>query len=111
MKYEAATLVVALLSVTNAVPVANGPSLPKRMLRGREVPGEHAHQDVLDICNKNLQLNNPANIEDCVFGLLGDAAGAAGQGDITNTDCLQQGGYSFCVNSGVEANITCSSDC
>lgn len=25
-----------------------------------------------------------------VFGLLGDAAGAAGQGTVTNTDCLQQ---------------------
>jgi hypothetical protein len=38
----------------------------------------------------SLALNNPNQISDPVFGLLGNAAAAAGQGKITSTDCLQQ---------------------
>lgn len=37
-----------------------------------------------------LLLNNPDNIADPVFGLLGNAAASQGQGNIADTDCLQQ---------------------
>jgi hypothetical protein len=37
-----------------------------------------------------LQLNNPDQIVDPVFALLGDAAAKAGAGKITDVDCLQQ---------------------
>ncbi|ETI22243.1 hypothetical protein G647_06316 [Cladophialophora carrionii CBS 160.54] len=56
----------------------------------REVPQEHSHEKFLTIVNTNLKLDNPDNIVDAVFGLLGNAAASAGQGDITDTDCLQQ---------------------
>jgi hypothetical protein len=56
----------------------------------REVPQEHSHEKFITIVNTNLKLDNPDNIVDAVFGLLGNAAAAAGQGDITDTDCLQQ---------------------
>ncbi|KIW67359.1 hypothetical protein PV04_06620 [Phialophora macrospora] len=56
----------------------------------REVPQEHSHEKFITIVNTNLKLDNPDNIVDAVFGLLGNAAASAGQGDITDTDCLQQ---------------------
>lgn len=56
----------------------------------REVPQEHSHQAILDITNTNLKLNNPQNIQDAVFSLLGNAAAANGAGDVKNLDCLQQ---------------------
>ncbi|EXJ58786.1 hypothetical protein A1O7_06216 [Cladophialophora yegresii CBS 114405] len=56
----------------------------------REVPQEHSHEKFLTTVNTNLKLDNPDNIVDAVFGLLGNAAASAGQGDITDTDCLQQ---------------------
>ncbi|KZS93584.1 hypothetical protein SISNIDRAFT_86791 [Sistotremastrum niveocremeum HHB9708] len=56
----------------------------------REVPQEHSHEQFLATVRTSLNLNNPDEIQDPVFGLLGDAAGSAGQGKITDTDCLQQ---------------------
>ncbi|KIW95467.1 uncharacterized protein Z519_04052 [Cladophialophora bantiana CBS 173.52] len=56
----------------------------------REVPQEHSHEKFLTIVNQFLKIDNPDNIVDAVFGLLGNAAASAGQGDISNTDCLQQ---------------------
>ncbi|KAB5585144.1 hypothetical protein GE09DRAFT_946021 [Coniochaeta sp. 2T2.1] len=82
MKYQAA---VALASIGLA---AAGP-VPHQ-LKAREVPQEHSHNIFLDLCNKSLKLNNPKNILDCVFALLGDAAAANGAGDVTNLACLQQ---------------------
>lgn len=35
-------------------------------------------------------MNNVENIQDPVFALLGNAAAAAGAGDVENLDCLQQ---------------------
>lgn len=55
-----------------------------------EVPQEHSHGFLIDAVNTNLKLNNPNNIQDAVFGLLGDAAAAAGAGTITNLACLHQ---------------------
>ena len=54
-------------------------------LQRREVPQEHSHEKFLTKTGQMLNLNNPAGIKDPVFGLLGNAAGAAGQGTITNT--------------------------
>jgi hypothetical protein len=37
-----------------------------------------------------LKVDNPFEIEDVVFGLLGNTAAAQGAGKVTNLDCLQQ---------------------
>lgn len=44
----------------------------------------------MQAANAALQLDNPENIQDAVFSLLGNAAAAAGAGTVTNLDCLQQ---------------------
>lgn len=54
-------------------------------LRRREVPQEHSHEKFLRAVRASLDLNNPDGILDSVFGLLGNAAGSAGQGSITDT--------------------------
>ncbi|KAI0076320.1 hypothetical protein K474DRAFT_1598253 [Panus rudis PR-1116 ss-1] len=56
----------------------------------REVPQEHSHEPILTSVRNSLNLNNPDKIQDPVFALLGNAAAAAGAGDITDLDCLQQ---------------------
>jgi hypothetical protein len=56
----------------------------------REVPQEHSHNHFLDLVRTSLNLNNPKQIADPVFGLLGNAAAAGGAGQVTNLDCLQQ---------------------
>ncbi|KAK4200969.1 hypothetical protein QBC40DRAFT_199216 [Triangularia verruculosa] len=87
MKYG--TALVAL-----AVGLASARDVPSYSLRAtkREVPQEHSHEAVLRACNVALKLNNPLNILDCVFPLLGNAAAANGAGDVTadRLDCLQQ---------------------
>ncbi|CAK7222391.1 hypothetical protein SBRCBS47491_004850 [Sporothrix bragantina] len=80
MKYSAAVLVAGLGLV----------SAEREVLRLREVPQEHSHNRFLDLVRTSLATNNPQNIQDPVFGLLGNAAAAAGAGTVTNTDCLQQ---------------------
>lgn len=44
---------------------------------------EHSHEDILRAVRTTLALNNPQQIQDPVFGLLGNAAAAAGAGKIT----------------------------
>ncbi|EJF63176.1 hypothetical protein DICSQDRAFT_82592 [Dichomitus squalens LYAD-421 SS1] len=56
----------------------------------REVPQEHSHEPIITKVRASLNLNNPDKIQDPIFALLGNAAAAAGAGDITNLDCLQQ---------------------
>ncbi|KAH8108671.1 hypothetical protein DFH11DRAFT_1066081 [Phellopilus nigrolimitatus] len=56
----------------------------------REVPQEHSHEKFLTSVATSLNTNNPDQISDSVFGLLGAAAAAKGAGKITDTDCLQQ---------------------
>lgn len=82
MKYQ------AILGFTAIGFAAAGP-LPHRM-QAREVPQEHSHNIFLDLVRTSLNLNNPKKIQDPVFGLLGNAAAAAGAGAVTNLDCLQQ---------------------
>ncbi|KAI4179004.1 MAG: hypothetical protein L6R41_008091 [Letrouitia leprolyta] len=61
-----------------------------RQLKAREVPQEHSHESILTSVRDSLAIDNPDDIQDPVFGLLGNAAAAAGQGSITDTDCLHQ---------------------
>lgn len=56
----------------------------------REVPQEHSHEAIVSAANTALQLNNPLDIEDSVFGLLGNEAAAEGAPNVQNLDCLQQ---------------------
>jgi hypothetical protein len=56
----------------------------------REVPQEHSHEAILRAVGVALNLNNPDQIQDSVFGLLGAAAAATGAGNIADPDCLQQ---------------------
>lgn len=57
---------------------------PTTMSKKREVPQEHAHENIVAAVNTLLQENNPDNISDAVFGLLGAKAAAEGAGKITD---------------------------
>ena len=61
---------------------------------------EHSHQKFLTTVQNSLQLNNPAGIVDSVFGLLGNAAAAAGAGSITVCDLSR-------IAQGAFAHATC----
>jgi hypothetical protein len=89
MKYEAIT-VLASLGLAAASPIGKIGYRPPRMLRAREVPQEHSHEQFINTVRASLNLNNPDKIQDPIFGLLGNAAAAVGQGSISNTDCLHQ---------------------
>ncbi|KIJ53353.1 hypothetical protein M422DRAFT_242497 [Sphaerobolus stellatus SS14] len=80
-KNLALALTASFLSVAFALPIGS--------IR-REVPQEHSHEQFLTTVRASLNLNNPDQIVDPVFGLLGDAAAAQGLGKITDPDCLQQ---------------------
>jgi len=89
MKYETATLLVAFFGLTVAAPMPK--AVPTYTLRGREVPQEHSHNKFLASVRTSLALNNPNDITDPVFGLLGNAAAIAGIGKLTTgPDCLHQ---------------------
>lgn len=59
-------------------------------LQRREVPQEHSHEIFITVVNEFLKKNNPDNIQDAIFGLLGNAAASQGLGSISDPDCLQQ---------------------
>ncbi|KAL9597894.1 MAG: hypothetical protein Q9219_004847 [cf. Caloplaca sp. 3 TL-2023] len=82
MKYQSVFFTLSLSTLGDAVPL--------RSLLAREVPQEHSHNVFLASVRTSLNLNNPDKIQDPVFGLLGNAAAAAGQGSISDTDCLHQ---------------------
>ncbi|KAL6707635.1 hypothetical protein ACN47E_003985 [Coniothyrium glycines] len=63
---------------------------PASFMKKREVPQEHAHENIVSAVNDLLFQNNPDDIQDAVFGLLGAKAAAEGAGQITDADCLQQ---------------------
>ncbi|THH20544.1 hypothetical protein EW146_g821 [Bondarzewia mesenterica] len=50
---------------------------------------EHSHESILTTVRTSLNLNNPDQIVDPVFALLGNAAAQQGLGKITDPDCLQ----------------------
>jgi hypothetical protein len=82
MKYETVTILLAFSGLAIAAPVPGDISKdsfpPVRMLRGREVPQEHSHERILTSVRASLNTNNPDQIVDPVFGLLGNAAAAGG---------------------------------
>lgn len=73
MKYE--IFVISLIGAAAARPSP---------VTKREVPQEHAHENILIAVNEALMQDNPAQIQDAVFGLLGAAAAAEGAGDIAD---------------------------
>ena len=79
--------VLALSLLTAAVSAL---PLTRTALHRREVPQELSHKQFLNLVKTSLDLNNPDEIVDPVFGLLGNAAAADGQGKIEDPDCLQQ---------------------
>ena len=115
MKYEVLPIVAAFLGLATAAPTpvaknALAFSIPRAMMR-REVPQEHSHNRFLDGVRVNLNLNNPNEIQDPVFGLLGDAAAAGGAGKITNLACLHQAtaDQAF-TNAKAAGNVTGQAD-
>lgn len=84
MKYHSLLSYVYLSALAQAAPTSI------HSLNRREVPQEHSHNLFLASVRTSLAKNNPDNIQNPVFGLLGNAAAAAGQGSITDTDCLHQ---------------------
>ncbi|KAI4260320.1 MAG: hypothetical protein L6R42_004106 [Xanthoria sp. 1 TBL-2021] len=77
-------------AVSQAAPARKPSQDPLRTLHNREVPQEDSHYTSLANVRTSLALDNPDNIQDPVFSLLGNGAAAAGQGSITDTDCLHQ---------------------
>ncbi|KAH6643638.1 hypothetical protein C7974DRAFT_459484 [Boeremia exigua] len=75
-------LAVMLAGAVAASPIAT--------LQRREVPQEHSHRNIILAVNALLAMDNPDNISDAVFGLLGAAAAKGGAGSIADADCLQQ---------------------
>ncbi|KAK2020917.1 hypothetical protein LX32DRAFT_285673 [Colletotrichum zoysiae] len=85
MKYQTVAFASsALLGV-----VSGAPQHLRRVAK-REVPQEHSHELFVVTTREFLAKNNPLQISDPVFGLLGDAAAAKGAGQVTNLACLQQ---------------------
>jgi len=98
MLFKSVVLAVAYMATTNlAVPILR-----------REVPQEHAHEDILILMRAAIATgSNPQNLGDPVFGLLGDAAAAAGLGTTTDADCLQQNLADLAfTNSKAAGNVT-----
>jgi len=77
--------VIALALIGAAI--ARPASMP---MKKREVPQEHSHRNIINIVNTMLFLDNPDEIQDAIFGLLGAEAAAEGAGNIADADCLQQ---------------------
>lgn len=82
MKYT--TVLISLL--------ATAASATPHGLAKRQVPQELSHAIYLEIMRDFLNLDNPLQILDPVFGLLGNAAAAGGiaDPDAINLDCLKQ---------------------
>lgn len=90
MRHATLLSILAISAMTQAAPARKPSRDPLRTLYNREAPQEHSHNTFLASVRTSLALNNPDNIQDPVFGLLGNGAAAAGQGSITDTDCLHQ---------------------
>ena len=86
MKYDVA-LVAALAGIASARDI---PIYSRKVVGKREVPQEHSHEGILRAANDALKLDNPLEIQDAVFSLLGNAAAALGAPNVENLDCLQQ---------------------
>ncbi|KAK8090780.1 hypothetical protein PG994_000285 [Apiospora phragmitis] len=89
MKFESTAALAVMLGVATARPDAVLQALNRQLSR-REVPQEHSHDNILNVVAASLKLDNPDNIQDPVFSLLGNKAAAEGAGDVKDLDCLQQ---------------------
>lgn len=85
MKFSSITAAGAVFGLAAATPITKRSSIHKR-----QVPQEQSHGIVLSIADEFMKLENTLNIQDAVFGLLGNAAAQEGAGDVTNFDCLKQ---------------------
>lgn len=94
MRYSEITLLSALVASAAARPsLYSSPSArahARDMKLKREVPQEQSHKKFLTKTQEMLLLDNPDQIVDSVFGLLGNAAASEGIGSIADADCLQQ---------------------
>ncbi|KAK8106029.1 hypothetical protein PG999_009388 [Apiospora kogelbergensis] len=89
MKFESTAAMAVMLGVATARPDAVLQALNRQLSR-REVPQEHSHDNILNVVATSLKLDNPDNIQDPVFSLLGNKAAAEGAGNVKDLDCLQQ---------------------
>lgn len=93
MKTEIAAVVASFVALGLCGPLHMGHGHGHdafHLKKAREVPQELSHKSFQVIVQEFLQINNPLEIVDPVFGLLGNAAAAEGAGKVTNLDCLQQ---------------------
>ncbi|KAK0386984.1 hypothetical protein NLU13_5298 [Sarocladium strictum] len=85
MKFSSIAAAGAVFGLAAATPITKRSSISKR-----QVPQEQSHGFILAIADEFMKLENTLNIQDAVFGLLGNAAAKEGAGDVTNLDCLKQ---------------------
>jgi hypothetical protein len=90
MRYTEIVAASALVATAAARANVNSSPLSSRMhardmkLSRREVPQEQSHKPILVKTQEMLLLDNPNEIVDSVFGLLGNAAASEGAGLITD---------------------------
>jgi hypothetical protein len=90
MRYAEIVAASALVATAAARANVNSGPLGSRMhardmkLSRREVPQEQSHKPILVKTQEMLLLDNPNQIVDSVFGLLGNAAASEGAGLITD---------------------------
>jgi hypothetical protein len=85
MRYTEIATISALVATAAARPSVHSSPLTRLHARDmklsrREVPQEQSHRKFLLKTQEMLQLDNPDEIVDTVFGLLGNEAGAEGAG-------------------------------
>ncbi|EEH38235.1 hypothetical protein PAAG_01156 [Paracoccidioides lutzii Pb01] len=88
MKIQKLLQALSLATLASARPLPH--KSPGSRLRVREFPQELSHFKFVSSVQELLQLDNPNQIEDAVFGLLDNEGAAAGAGQIEDLDCLQQ---------------------
>lgn len=76
LKMKHSILALAIIGAVAARPTGS--------MSKREVPQEHSHENILSAVNTLLFKNNPDDIQDAVFGLLGNAAATNGKGNIAD---------------------------
>jgi hypothetical protein len=95
MRYTEIIALSALVASTSARPsLHSGPNArlhARDMKIKREVPQEQSHKKFLTKTQEMLLLDNPDEIVDSVFGLLGNAAASEGIGSIADAGKLNVG--------------------
>jgi len=84
--------ILSVLAASGAISGSQARSVKHRALAKvvkREVPQEHSHEKFITSVRTSLNLDNPLDIADPIFALLGNAAASSGVPQV-NPDCLQQ---------------------